>query len=266
MIFRHLSTLCLLWASAVALLGCGGGASSQSTDSGNSGGPSATSPVQAGVYYDSSSGHDFWGVITPDNRWYGLHYATSNPDIYAADLLGVGSTRATATALHYQNTADTVLMGSASLTSSGSGKLSGDLSVIATPSIPTVRFNATTPSGYNYGQAAPLSAIAGQWTGQLSFGSGESTNFPISISADSGILTPGRNFASCVWDAPSSNAIPRSNANLYTLTLHMTHATNCDTDLDGKTLTGIAFVTPDAKLIWVATTPEGHAIAFKATR
>ena len=278
MIFRYLSTLCLLWASTLALLGCGGAPDSKSTDSGttggtttpSTGGTNTPSAVQTGVYFANLNGQDFWGIITPGNRWYGLHYATVNPDVYAGDVSGVGTTRATVPTLRYQNTADTVLSGSASLSSTGSGKLSGDLNLVTTPGIPPVSFNATTPTGFSFGQAAQLSSLAGPWTGQLSFGSGESANFSIVIASDSGMLTAGRSFASCIWNAPSSIAIPRSDANLFTLTLHMEHATNCDTDLDGKTLTGIAFVTSGTnnarRLIWVATTPEGHAIAFKAER
>ena len=92
----------------------------------------------------------------------------------------------------------------------------------------------------------------------------------MTIGADSGGLTPSRSFASCIWNASTSSAVPRSDVNLFTLTLHMDNATNCDTDLDGKTLSGIAFITPVStniqRLIWVAVTPEGHGITFKALR
>jgi hypothetical protein len=267
MTFRHFFTLCLLWSTALGLLGCGGGSDAKNT--GNADGSSATSPVQAGVYFDGSSGHEFWGVITPGNRWYGLNYSTANPDIYSGDLTGTGSLQASIPSLgmKYQNTADIVSNGSATLTSSGNGKLAGILSI---PSMASLNFNATTPNTYTYGQAAQLSALAGQWTGQLSFGSGESANFSMTFSADSGALTPGRPFASCIWNASTSTAVPRGDVNLFTLTLHMNNATNCDTDLDGKTLGGIAFITSASsntqRLIWVAVTPEGHGITFKALR
>ena len=276
MTFRYLSSLCLLWSTAAILLGCGGGADAKNTATGNAAGNSATSPVLAGVYYDSSSGHGFWGVITPSNRWYGLNYATYNPNIYSGDLTGAGTLQASITApgMKYQNTVDAVLSGSANLTSSGSGKLAGSLG-LSTPSISTFNINATSPTGYTFASAAQLSAVAGQWTGQLSFGSGSSANFGITIASSDGALTARASdgtekFADCKWTASSSNLTANTQINLYALTLHMEHVTNCDSDLDGKTLTGIAFITPGIsntqRLIWVAITPEGHAIAYKAER
>jgi len=267
MTFRYFFTLCLLWSTAWGLLGCGGGSDAKNT--GNADGSSATSPVQAGVYFDGSSGHEFWGVITPGNRWYGLNYSTANPDIYSGDLTGAGTLQASIPSLgmKYQNAADIVSNGSATLTSAGNGKLAGALNIT---SMASVSFNATAPNGYTYGQAAQLGALAGSWTGQLSFGSGESANFSMTIGADSGGLTPSRSFASCIWNASTSSAVARSDVNLFTLTLHMDNATNCDTDLDGKTLSGIAFITPVStntqRLIWVAVTAEGHGITFKALR
>jgi hypothetical protein len=228
------------------------------------------------VYYDGSSGHDFWGVISPVSgasyRWYGLNYATTNPDIYSGDLTGTGTLQASVptNTLKYQNTADTLLAGSALLTSPGAGKLSGAMSVISTPSIPTVSFAATTPAGFTYSQAAQLSTLAGGWTGHLSFGSGESGVFTVNIAAGSGAISQGGSFASCQWNASSSVATPVAGVNLFALTLQMDHSTLCDTHLDGKTLTGIAFIAPGAgnsqRLVWVATTPDGHAISFKAER
>lgn len=275
--FRHFFALCLLWSTTLSLLGCGGAPDSANANAGNGGGGSTASPVQAGVYYDGSSGHDFWGVITPGNRWYGLNYATANPDVYSGDLSGTGTLQATipTPGMNYQNTADTVLNGAASMTSAGSGKLAGNLSLITTPSITPVSFNATTPTGYNYNQAAALSAIAGSWTGQLSFGSGSSANFVITIAATDGSVTArasdgSEEFGHCKWITSTSNFVAHSQFNFFALTLHMAPSTGCDTDLNDKTLTGMAFVTPGAnnlqRLIWVATTSDGHAIAYKAER
>jgi hypothetical protein len=75
--------------------------------------------VQPGVYAATVNGQDFWGVITPTvwgPRWYGLHYAALNPDIYSGDLAGAGTASASVSALRYfQNTAATVLSGTASV-------------------------------------------------------------------------------------------------------------------------------------------------------
>jgi hypothetical protein len=267
--FRYLSTLCLLWTATLGLLGCGGGGG---TGDSNQGGTTTT--VQPGLYYASVNSQDFWGVISPDNggsnRWYGLHYATTNPNIYSGDLTGSGTPLALVRALQYENTVNTLLSGSASLTSSGAGQLSGNLSLITSPSIQPVAFNASTPSGFTYNQAAKWSDISGNWTGQLSFGAGESSNFPITIAANSGMVTAGRRFAYCQWNPSNSVAAPRTDVNIFALALHMEEASLCTTNLDGQTLTGVAFVTPIAgnrqRLIWVATTTDGHAISFKADR
>ncbi len=267
MTFRYFFTLCLLWSTAWGLLGCGGGAGTDVA-----GGTNATSPVQAGVYYDGSSGHDFWGVITPNGRWYGLNYKTAFPDIYSGELTGAGNLNASVSALKYQTTTNTFLQGTASFTSSGPGKLYGALSLNTPSAIPVV-FNAANPTGFLFSQGADLSAVSGNWTGKLSSNVGEFEGFSISITQNSGGISHSGSFANCQWNASSSAATALTTANIFTLTLNMMtigSTTGCDTNLDGKTLTGVAFVTPMTgnmhRLIWVATTSDGHAISFKADR
>ena len=271
--FRYLSTLCLLWTATLGLLGCGGGAGTGGAGILGPGSISTAAPVQAGVYFDASSGHEFWGVISPNGRWYALNYKTAYPDIYSGDISGTGSLNASVSELKYQNSTNTFLSGSASITSSGSGKLSGTLSLITTPSIQPVVFNTTIPAGFNYDQSADLSAISGNWSGKLTSNAGEFGEFNIRISSVSGAISHDGNFASCQWNPSNSVATPLTTANIFTLTLSMVTAgstTGCDSNLNGQTLTGIAFVTPGAgttrRLIWVATTRDGHAISFKADR
>ena len=266
MTFRYFFALCLLWSTAAGLLGCGAGGGGQETPK-----PETTTPlVQAGVYYDNSSGHDFWGVITPSNRWFALNYKTPYPDIYAGPLTGAGTTQAAVAALTYQNSTNTFLVGSASITSPGPGQLAGALSLITTPSIQPVTFNATSPSGFNYNLAADLSALSGNWSGKLSSNMGEFGVFNISIAGDTGSLSHTGNFGACQWRGANAQVAPLSGVNLFALKLQLEHATLCNPHLDGQTLNGVAFVTPGTgqtrRLIWVATTSEGYALSFQAER
>ena len=267
--FRYLSALCLLWASTWTLVGCGGGGGT-----GNSSGGSATAAVQPGVYYAVINNQDFWGVITPPSngttRWYGVHYATTNPDIYTGDVADVGTLHASVPALHYENTSNTFSNGRATLTSSGAGQLSGTLSLVSNSMLQDLVFNASTPSGFTFSQAALPSDLTGRWTGQLSFGTGSSVNFEINV-ASNGAVTPragGEEFAHCKWTA--FTATPDAAVNVFAVNLQMAASTGCDTNLNQKSLTGVAFVSPLAgnlhRLIWVATTTDGHAISFKADR
>ena len=278
MIFRYLSAICLFCASAWILVGCGGG-----TSNGATGGvvvppsPSPPSLVQPGVYAATVNGQDFWGVITPaawGPRWYGLHYAAVNPDIFSGDLAGAGTGSASVSTLRYfQNTAATVLSGTASMKSAGAGQLSGDLNLVTTtpPYKQALSFVASAPVGMNYNQAAQLSDIAGGWKeGLLSWGLGFNNNFTLNISAPSGGLTPVVFGGDCQWSAANSTIEPSTEMNIFRLKLTMNVSTSCE--FKGQTLTGVAFLqkSPVAgktqRLIWVATTAEGKGISFKADR
>jgi len=279
MIFRYLSVMCLICASAWALVGCGGG--SGNTGNGGTGGvvvpPSPPTPtlVQPGVYAATVNGQDFWGVITPaawGPRWYGLHYAAVNPDIFSGDLAGAGTASASVSTLRYfQNTAATVLSGTASMKSAGAGQLSGDLNLVTTtpPYKQALSFVASAPVGMNYNQAAQLSDIAGGWTGRLSYGLGSNDAFTLNVSTG-GVLTAGVFGVDCQSSATNSTLEPSTEMNIFRLKLTMNVSTSCD--FKGQTLTGVAFLqkSPVAgktqRLIWVATTAEGKGISFKADR
>ena len=284
MIFRYLSVMCLICASAWALVGCGGG--SGNTGNGGTGGvvvpPSPPTPtlVQPGVYAATVNGQDFWGVITPaawGPRWYGLHYAAVNPDIFSGDLAGAGTASASVSTLRYfQNTAATVLSGTASMKSAGAGQLSGDLNLVTTtpPYKQALSFVASAPVGMNYNQAAQLSDIANKWTGNLSYGLGSFGNFEFNITTSTGAQTtgsfPGAFSYDCQWSAANSMLEPSTEMNIFRLKITMNVSTSCD--FKGQTLTGVAFLqkSPVAgktqRLIWVATTAEGKGISFKADR
>lgn len=283
MIIRHLSVMCLLCASAWALLGCGGGSTSAGNGAASETVVTPTPPtptlVQPGVFAATVNGQDFWGVITPSawgTRWYGLHYAAANPDLFSGDLTGAGTANASVSTLRYfQNTAANVLNGTASMKSNGSGQLSGDLNLVTTapPYKQALSFVASTPTSVNYNQAAQLSDIASGWIGRISYGLGANDAFSMSI-APSGNLTAGVFGVDCQWSAANSTFEPSTEVNMFKLKLMMNNSTSCD--FKGQTLTGIAFVqkSPVAgktqRLIWVATIAEGPAagkgISFKADR
>jgi len=298
MIFRHLYVMFLMCASTWALLGCGIGGDSGSTNTSTGNGasgevvvapttPAPTPPtlpptpslVQPGVYAATVNGQDFWGVITPTAwgpRWYGLHYAALNPDIYSGDLAGAGTATASVSALRYfQNTAATVLSGTASMKSAAAGQVSGDLSLVtaAPPYKQAISFVASTPTSVNYNQAAKLSDIAGGWTGRISYGLGSNDAFSMNI-ASSGNVTADRFGVDCQWLAANATFEPSTELSIFRLKLAMNISTSCD--FKGQALTGVAFLqkSPVAgktqRLIWVATIPDGPAagkgISFKADR
>jgi len=276
MIFRILSAMCLLCASACGLVGCGGGGASTGNATTT---PVVTPPaptlVQPGVYAATVNGQDFWGVITPaawGTKWYGLHYAAVNPDIYSGDLSGAGTVSAAVSTLRYfQNTAANVLSGSASMKSAGAGQLSGDLNLVTTtpPYKQSLSFVASTPSSLNYNQAAQFSDVVSGWTGRISYGLGANDAFSMNV-ASNGSLTAGVFGVDCQWAAATSTLEPSTEANIFKLKLIMNVSTSCD--FKGQTLTGIAFVQKSTvagktqRLIWVATTADGKGISFKADR
>lgn len=280
MIFRNLSAWVLGAAVLCGFAGCGGGGGSNSTAGGGTPVTPTPSMVLPGIYSAQVNGQEFWGVITPANwgsRWYGLHYAAANPDIYSGDLSGVGTASASASGLkYYQNTAATVLSGTASMKSAGVNQLSGDMNVVtlAPPYKQALAFSATTPISLNYNQAAQWSEIANKWTGTLSYGLGSNAAFDFNVTAPTGAQStgsvPGAFGVDCQWTATNSKIESSPDANMFRLTLTLSISTACD--FKGQTLTGIAFVqkSPVAgksqRLIWVATTADGKGMAFKADR
>lgn len=269
--FRRLTALCLLWASTWSLVGCGGSST-------GSAGANPTSPatVQPGVYYAAMNGQDFYGVISPaswGSNWYGLHYAALNPDIFSGGLTGSGTASAAVSTLKYfQNTASIVLSGTASMKSAGTGQLSGDLNLVTTtpPYKQNLAFAATAPASLNYGQPAQWADIANSWTGRLSYGLGSNAAFTLNIASGNGAISGSIFGVDCQWTASNSSVEPSADVNIFKLKLTMAVSTACD--FKGQTLTGVAFVqkNPAAgvsqRLIWVATTPEGKGMSFKADR
>lgn len=271
MTFRYFFTLCLLWSTAALLQGCGGGADAKNTLTGDAGVTITPVAVQTGIYASSINGQEFWGVITPSNRWYGLHSPSNGYDIYSGNITYVDAFRASVPTLKYQNNSAKYLAGSGSLSSTGQGKLSGTLVLTADVSIQPVNFiNASATHSFTSNATKPLNDIAGTWTGQLSYGLGVTSQMAITIDGNSGMITVPDSFSGCHFNPSTSMASQISNANVFTLTLNTSvtgSSTGCDNKLNNKTFTGVAFVAPSTgSLIGVAADAEGYAIAFKATR
>lgn len=215
-------------------------------------------------------------MITPGNRWYGLHNKTNGYDIYSGELSGVETLNASVSALKYQNNAATNLDGgTATLTSAGLGKLSATLSLIANVNIQPISFiNATKTHGFSNDSTASVRDIAGSWSGVLSFGVGINSQFTLVIDENSGAITATNAFYGCRLNPTTSKATSIPNANVFALTLNTTIedvSTGCNPNLNGKSFSGVIFLEPSTlssrpHLIGVATNPNGHAIAFKAER
>ncbi len=269
--FRYLSALCLLWATALSLQGCGGGG-------GGSGSPVFTPVnVEPGVYQGTLGSKDFITVLSPaswGSQWYGLHYASSNtviedPNIYTGQLQGLSTRTATAPFRYFpiNSSYASVSNGTVTLTAPGSGLLSGDLDL--RPAIPIATFSATPTSAFTFSRAADLQDIAGSWTGRLSYGAGTNGALTFTVAAGTGRVSEVVFGVDCKWTAPNFQVTADTAVNLFRLDLTMSQSTSCDFSL--KSMTGVAFVfnSPVAgkkRLIWVATTPTGQGMSFKADR
>jgi len=277
MTFRYLSSLCLLWVSTLILIGCGGGGGDGTPSP--SGEPAATRVhVEPGVYVGTLGAKEFVGILTPaswNTQWYGLHYASSDPlikdpNIYTGPIQDMGSFTASVSPLSYfpiNSSYSSVLSGTAAITAPASGQLKGDLNLA--PHIPNATFNAAPTTAMTFNQAANLQDIAGSWTGRLSYGAGTNGAFTFNVSA-TGDVSAANFGVDCRWTTPHFQITADATVNLFKLNLAMTQSTACD--FSEKTLAGLAFVmnSPAAnktqRLIWVATTPTGQGMSFKADR
>jgi len=109
--------------------------------------------------------------------------------------------------------------------------------------------------------------------GRLSYGEGSNGSFSFTVLPTTGGVTDSAPFGlalDCKWNGVSSGVEPSTKENIFKLTLTLSVATSCG--FQGQTLTGVAFVQKSPvpgktqRLIWVATTPEGQGMSFKADR
>jgi len=259
--FRYLSALCLLWATALSLLGCGGGGASAN------GGPVQPPVVAAGVYSGIVSQRNFVGVLTSDGFLYGLLEATID-DLYSGRVTVIGTTGSEAMPLNFfRNTSATLVSVNSSITPLTDGTVSVRMSQ---PDLnPDLNFATHKPVL----QAASLTNVAHPWSGKLSYGLGSNLSFPININSAGDITATSGfgNSTACQLIGGSKIAPTSSTANVFNLTLVIANITSCTLFTD-QTLTGVAFVlaNPEAgvtqRLVWIATTANGIGISFKADR
>lgn len=235
------------------------------------------SVVLPGVFWGTAADKEFIGIITPASQWYGLHYVAEpsfpDPDIYSGSLTGLGSVNAAVSAIRYfqlSTVFNTVFSGYGAFSSPGSSQLSGEINFvnIAKQKIP---FTASQNNNYTYNQTSRLSDIANTWVGRLSYGEGSVGAFSFTVSPTGGI-SDSASFGlalDCKWIAPSL-VTTNSGGNIFMLDLTMADATSCG--FKRQKLSGVAVVqaSPLAgktqRLIWVATTPTGQGMSFKADR
>jgi hypothetical protein len=233
--------------------------------------------VEPGVYQGTLGAKDFITVLTPaswGSQWYGLHYASSDsliedPNIYSGQLPDSSTGTKTVPFKYFpiNSSYASVSNGTATLTASGSSRLSGDLDL--RPVIPVATFNATPISPFTFTQAASLQDIGGAWIGRLSYGAGTNSALTFTVSADTGRVSEVTFGVDCKWTTPNFQVTADAAVNLFRLNLTMSQSTACD--FSSKSMTGVAFVfnspvTGKKRLIWVATTPTGQGMSFKADR
>ncbi len=259
--FRYFLALCLLWATALSLQGCGGGSSAN--------GPQGIPPVvSTGVYSGSVSQRNFVGALTSDN-FYGVHFNSvpdAPDDIYSGVIAGIGTTKADVAALNlYKNTEAKSYAVSASFTPFNTTQL---IILLTQPASTSLNFVATP----NTLQAADMSSVATTWTGKFSYGLGSPTNFSVSVNSAGDISSAsvfGQN-SNCHIKAGSKLTAANSSSSFFNLNL-LIDKTNCPQFSD-QTLSGVAFVllNPEPgiakRMIWIATAANGIGISFKADR
>lgn len=268
MTFRNLSTLCLLWATAWGLVGCGGSGSSSGANNNSTQGAGGPPPVvSAGVYTGSVNQRNFVGVLTADSFLYSLIEAPID-DLYFGRVTDMGTTRATADPLNFfRNTTATGVQVKAILTPPTNGTLKLQMSQ------PDFNTDLVFESLKPVLEAASLNNVAHTWSGKLSYGYGSNLSFAATINSAGDISAPAGfgSSTACEFIGGSKLSPTSATTNVFNLTLVIANRTSCRLFTD-QTLTGVAFVlaNPAAgvtqRLVWIATAANGTGITFKADR
>jgi hypothetical protein len=280
---------CLL---AVGISACGGGGGNEVI----SVTPPATTPevppatlITAGAYVGSLIGKsdnlpkEWVTILLPtepasggSTKFYGLHYDDANPDIYTGTGQITGTSSASLPQItFYPYLATSVRTGTGTLSSIRAGEVRASLNFPSTSTANALAISNLDhqfPAGYVYNTPASLESVQGNWQGNLSYGSGSSGTFSISISS-AGVFSSAMSF---LGDCQLSQGALTPNfdgSNLFKLTVNIPSATLCtQSNLGGKTLTGAAFVTKSTvtgktqRLYLVGVTSDGRGISFKADR
>lgn len=280
---------CLLAAGMTA---CGGGGG---TDT-NSGNPPASTPevppaslITAGAYVGTLAGKSdnlpkewvtFLLPTEPSSggltKFYALHYDDANPDIYSGTGQITGTSSASLSQIaFYPYLATSVRTGTGTLSSLRAGEIRASLNFPSTSSANALVINNldhSFPTGYVYNTPASLDSVQGNWQGNLSYGSGSSGAFNISISS-TGVFSSSMSFLGDCQFSQGALTPNFDGTHLYKLTVSIPSATLCtQSNLGGKAITGAAFVTKSPvagktqRLYLVGVTSDGRGISFKADR
>ena len=242
--------------------------------------PSTSTNVSPGVYTALWNDKEITSVVMQSStttpvtaQFYAMHFnSPSDPDIYSGTLMGIGSNSALINNLSYfQNVTGSLRTGTATLTVPIAGLLKTTVSYAATSTegAKDITWSANPDSSVKLDTPATIASIQGKWTGRWSYSYGFVENFAITIS-DTGAASSVMTFQSDCQIASGSVSPAIGGVNLYKLSFNVPNATQCF--IKGQTLTGVAYITRSTapgktqRLQWVATSPGGRGISFRADR
>ena len=278
---------------ALLVSACGGGSSSTNAASGatnpNLTPPTTTQPVvdpntstavSPGVYTALLNGKEITSIVmqnSPTNsssaQLYALQFnAPFDPDIYSGSLTGIGSNSATISNLTYfQNVSGSLRKGTAILTVPSAGLLKTTVSYTATTTEGAIDLTwyANPDNRLKLDTPALLEAIQGKWIGRWTYAYGFVDNYSLSIS-DTGAASSSMAFQSDCQINNGSVSPAMGGVNLFSVSFTVPNATQCF--LKSQNLTGVAYVTSSPvsgktqRLQWIATSPDGRGVSFRADR
>jgi hypothetical protein len=114
-----------------------------------------------------------------------------------------------------------------------------------------------------------LESIQGKWTGRWTYAYGFVENFSLTIS-DTGAASSSMTFQSDCQINNGSVSPALGGVNLFSVSFSVPNATQCF--LKSQNLTGVAYVTSSPtpgktqRLQWLATSPDGRGVSFRADR
>ena len=272
---RWSAAFCLV--AATMLWSCGGQSSGTVNtvggDSQNSGGNSTGTLAMAGAYQGSVTytgnpyTSDFVSFLTPAGAWYGLYFlktssASVYPDIYTGTVTSASS--ATISPLKASQF-NAVTSGSATISGSSSQSYHIDLSGISLANGQPASFSPTT--------ITTLTGIGGNWMGDLKDSQSRADTNLIFGFSDTGTLTSGGSYATCVLALQLTPQSTTSNP-YYDATLQISGDTTTCGRLSrnsGSTvsMTGIGFIHASPvsgktkRLELILTDTTGSGISFR---
>lgn len=270
--------ICSLSAVLLATLtSCGDNISSNVSLSSNTNNLALNNFVTTGIFNDKDE--KFTSILINSTEesnsqvlFYALQYNNLDPDIFSGTLSDLGLVTVSSSNLVHQNTSGILRSGIANLSADS------NTSFIATINFPansvgakvlTLNPKLLPESTFKFETPALMSAIAGNWTGRLSYGKGSSDDYRITITP-SGEVSANKLFdLECQLSQASFIPSP-SKVNLFIVKAQIPNATQCF--LKNERLNGVAYVTTSPiagkteRIEWVATAADGRGISFRADR